>query len=58
MIAPMLCKISNSLPSDKKYIYEVKLDGQRTVAEVGKERLLLYTRSFQNVTARYPNYTS
>jgi DNA ligase D-like protein (predicted ligase) len=54
MIAPMLCKTRDPLPSGKQYLYEVKLDGQRTLAEVGKESLLLYTRSLQNVTARYP----
>lgn len=54
MLAPMLCKIRSPLPDDKKYLYEVKLDGQRTLAQVSKDSLLLYTRSLQNVTARYP----
>src|SRR5262245_24476212 len=54
MIAPMLSKLRAYLPSGSQYIYEVKLDGQRTIAEVSKDKLLLYTRSFQDVTARYP----
>jgi bifunctional non-homologous end joining protein LigD len=54
MIAPMLSKATDLVPSSKDYIYEIKLDGQRTIAEVGRKSLLLYTRSFQKVTERYP----
>lgn len=54
MIAPMLSKLREHLPAGGQYIYEVKLDGQRTIAEVSKDKHLLYTRSFQDVTARYP----
>ena len=50
----MLSKPVEELPSGKNYIYEIKLDGQRTIAEAGKKRLLLSTRGFQNVTGRYP----
>jgi len=54
MIAPMLSKLTEVLPSGKDFIYEIKLDGQRTIAEVSKTALLLYTRNFQNVTNKYP----
>ncbi len=54
MLAPMLSKLTDRLPSGKDYIYEIKLDGQRTIAEVKKKDLLLYTRNFQNVTGKYP----
>jgi bifunctional non-homologous end joining protein LigD len=54
MIAPMLSKDTDHLPSGKEFLYEIKLDGQRTVAEVSKKGLLLYTRNFQNVTNKYP----
>jgi bifunctional non-homologous end joining protein LigD len=54
MIAPMLSKDTQILPSSQEYIYEVKLDGQRTIAEVSKKDILLYTRNFQNVTDKYP----
>ena len=50
----MLSKDTQHLPSAKDYIYEVKLDGQRTIAEISKKNILLYTRNFQNVTAKYP----
>jgi len=54
MIAPMLSKSTEILPGSKDYIFEIKLDGQRTIAEITKKQLLLYTRNFQNVTDKYP----
>ena len=54
MIAPMLSKSTETLPGSKDYIFEIKLDGQRTIAEISKKKLLLYTRNFQNVTDKYP----
>jgi len=54
MIAPMLSKNIETLPAAKGFIYEIKLDGQRTLAEVNPKSLLLYTRSFQVVTKKYP----
>ena len=50
----MLSKLTEDLPSGKDYVYEVKLDGQRTIAEVTSRKVLLYTRSFQDVTNKYP----
>jgi bifunctional non-homologous end joining protein LigD len=54
MIAPMLSKNTGTLPSSKEFLYEIKLDGQRTLAEVSPKNLLLYTRNFQVVTKKYP----
>ncbi|MGH9857839.1 MAG: hypothetical protein ACRD4B_08350, partial [Acidobacteriota bacterium] len=54
MIAPMLSKITETLPAGKDFIFEIKLDGQRTIAETNKKGLLLYTRNSQNVTEKYP----
>jgi bifunctional non-homologous end joining protein LigD len=54
MIAPMLAKSKDSLPSSEDFIFEIKLDGQRTIAEITNHSLLLYTRNFQNVTDKYP----
>jgi bifunctional non-homologous end joining protein LigD len=54
MIAPMLSKDTDHLPSGKDFLYEIKLDGQRTIAEINRKGLLLYTRTFQNVTNKYP----
>ena len=57
MIAPMLSKDTEHLPS-RDFLYEIKLDGQRTIAEISKKSLLLYTRNFQNVTSKYPELQS
>jgi bifunctional non-homologous end joining protein LigD len=54
MIVPMLSKATENLPGGKNYLYEIKLDGQRTVAEISKNKLLLYTRNRQAVTKKYP----
>lgn len=54
MIEPMLSKLTEDLPSGEDYVYEVKLDGQRTIAEITPRNLKLYTRSFQDVTDKYP----
>lgn len=50
----MLAKSRDALPSGVAYIYEIKLDGQRTIAEISSKSLLLYTRNFQMVTDKYP----
>jgi len=57
MIEPMLSKNVDRLPASKDYVYEIKLDGQRTISEVSKTSMLLYTRSFQRVTDKYPELT-
>lgn len=52
----MLAQLKNRLPASSDYVYEIKLDGQRTLIEAGPKTLLLYTRSFQNVTDKYPEF--
>src|ERR1041384_2601491 len=54
MIVPMLSKATENLPGGKNYLYEIKLDGQRTIAEISKNKLLVYTRNRQVVTKKYP----
>lgn len=54
MIIPMLSKLTDHLPSTAAYLYEIKLDGQRTIAEVTKRSVLLYTRNLRTVTRKYP----
>lgn len=54
----MLAQEKEKLPLGEDYIYEIKLDGQRTLIEVRPKSLLLYTRSFQNVTGKYPELAS
>lgn len=50
----MLSRVAETLPAAKDFIFEIKLDGQRTIAEITKNHLLLYTRNSQNVTDKYP----
>ena len=52
----MLAQLKDRLPAGADYLYEIKLDGQRTLAEVTPKRLLLYTRTSQNVTDMYPEF--
>src|SRR5262245_47485730 len=54
MIVPMLAKDASVLPSSKSFVYEIKLDGQRTLAEISPKKIMLYTRSQQDVTKKYP----
>ena len=50
----MLSKLVEHPPLGKNNFYEVKLDGQRTIAEIKAKKLLLYTRNLQDVTVKYP----
>lgn len=50
----MLAQLKSRLPAGKDYLYEIKLDGQRTLIEAGPNKLLLYSRTFQNITDKYP----
>jgi len=54
MITPMLSKLVDRLPATGDYLYEIKLDGQRTIAEVTSRSAILYTRNLRNVTRKYP----
>lgn len=57
MISPMLAQLKETLPSGPDYLYEIKLDGQRTLVEASAKKRLLYTRTFQNVTEKYPEFS-
>ncbi|HSP06374.1 MAG TPA: non-homologous end-joining DNA ligase [Acidobacteriota bacterium] len=52
----MLAQLREKLPSGPDYVYEIKLDGQRTLVEASSKKLLLYTRTHQNVTEKYPEF--
>ena len=45
MIAPMLSKDTDHLPSGKDFLYEIKLDGQRTIAEISRSGYTGQTRA-------------
>src|SRR5258705_7035051 len=41
--------------SDKDWLFEMKLDGYRAIAEISKGKLLLYSRNGLNMAQRYPS---
>lgn len=57
MIKPMLCKSSKPFNS-KDWIFELKLDGTRTIAYVKNKKLKLINRRNKNFTSRYPELFS
>ena len=53
MIKPMLCKTGKPFNS-KEWIFELKLDGTRTIAYIENKSLKLINRRGKNFTSRYP----
>jgi bifunctional non-homologous end joining protein LigD len=53
-IKPMLAKESNISFNDKDWIYEIKWDGYRAIAEVNKSKIKLYSRNGNTFNASYP----
>ncbi len=52
-IAPMLATIGATAFNDPEWIYELKWDGYRAIAEVEKKHVKLYSRNQQDFTNRY-----
>ncbi len=53
-IKPMLATSVDKPFSDSEWIFELKLDGYRAVAETGSRKLLLYSRNGLSLTGKYP----
>ena len=53
-VHPMLAKESASAFSDKEWIYEIKWDGYRAIAEVNKKNVSLYSRNGNTFDGLYP----
>jgi bifunctional non-homologous end joining protein LigD len=53
-IVPMLATAVDKPFSDKEWIFELKLDGYRAIAELRKKELLLYSRNGLSLKERYP----
>jgi bifunctional non-homologous end joining protein LigD len=53
-IAPMLATLTDSLPSEGKWIYEPKLDGVRGVVFVSSGSVRLYSRNHKPLNGAYP----
>ena len=53
-IKPMLAKLHNQPFDDPGWIYEIKWDGYRAVAEINKKDIRLYSRNGISFKERYP----
>ena len=51
---PMLATSVDKPFSDEDWIFELKLDGYRAIAEVGTRKLLLYSRNGLSLSGKYP----
>lgn len=57
-IKPMLAKETNAPFSDKNWVYEMKWDGYRAIAEVNKNKVSLYSRNGNTFNDSYPIITA
>ena len=57
-ISPMLLKEIDAPFDSEKYFFEVKLDGARTVAHLGKNRIYLQNKRFVDITPTYPELSA
>ncbi len=55
MIKPMLCKVGEPFDS-KDWVFELKLDGTRTIVFVNGKKYKLINRRGKNFTKRYPEF--
>jgi bifunctional non-homologous end joining protein LigD len=53
-VKPMLATLVNEPFDAKDWIFEIKWDGYRALAEVRKENVHLYSRNFQSFDHRFP----
>src|ERR1051325_4467675 len=53
-ISPMLAKPTEQLPSGAGWLYEVKLDGYRTLVMKKRGKITIFSRRGNVVNARYP----
>ena len=54
-IQPMLATAVDKAFSSNEWLFELKLDGYRAIAELRKGKLLLYTRNGLSLIKRYPS---
>ena len=57
-IQPMLATSVDKPFNSKDWLFELKLDGFRAVAELNKGKLLLYSRNGLSMIKRYPTIES
>ena len=54
-IKPILAKVMEEAFDDKDWIFEVKLDGYRAIAEIENGKALLYSRNLISFNQKYPS---
>ena len=53
-LKPMLAGVTKVIPTDTKYIYEIKWDGIRTIIHLNTEKVTIYSRSGREITRQFP----
>ena len=53
-LKPMLAGVTKAIPTDTKYIYEIKWDGIRTIVHLDTEKVTIYSRSGRDITKQFP----
>jgi bifunctional non-homologous end joining protein LigD len=53
-IKPMLAKLHDAPFNDKNWVYEIKWDGYRAIAEINKAAIRLYSRNGLSFASDYP----
>ncbi|MCU0287941.1 MAG: non-homologous end-joining DNA ligase [Acidobacteria bacterium] len=57
-IKPMFAKTTEKPFDDNEWLFEIKYDGYRAVAELNKEKVKLYSRNGLNFAVNYPGVTA
>jgi len=53
-VSPMLAGVTKHLPSNDKYVYEVKWDGIRGIIHLLDDEIKIYSRSGREITKQFP----
>jgi bifunctional non-homologous end joining protein LigD len=57
-VAPQLASLVSEPPAGKDWLHEIKYDGYRAIAAIGKDRCRIYTRSGQDWTDKFAKVAS
>lgn len=56
-VHPMLCTLVDKPFDSKDWLFEIKLDGFRAIAELDKNKVEFYSRNLQSFQGRFPELT-
>src|ERR1700757_4872282 len=57
-VEPMKCLTVDSIPKGKEWLYELKFDGYRALADCREGEVILLSRNKNDLTPRYPAIAS